>query len=292
MRLLTLNTHSLVESEYEEKLQSFVQAVARLQPDVIALQEVNQTSPQGKLASQAAKALPEAQTLGRYVNGYEQQPVTADNHVARVAAMLREYGVKYEWTWLPMKLGYGTYDEGLALLSKKPIAQVDVQRLSKASAYTDWRCRYLLGIQLKGSTDWFYSTHLGWWNDEVEPFKDQWQRLELRLLERRQSGRVFLLGDFNSPAEVRREGYDLICSNGWQDTYQLAKVKDNGYTVEGIIDGWRDKLPADGNSMGMRIDQIWCSTPVQVNCSQVCFNGGNEPKVSDHFGILAEIEDR
>lgn len=291
MRLLTLNTHSLVEKEYEQKLQSFVQAIVRLQPDVIALQEVNQTSPIGKLGSEAANPLTEAQTIGRFVSGQEQQPITADNHVARVAAMLRSQGVKYEWTWLPMKLGYSTYDEGMAILSKKPIAQVDVKRLTKTSEYTDWRCRYLLGIQLKGSTDWFYATHLGWWQDEVEPFKDQWQRLELYLKEKKQAGRVFLLGDFNSPAEVRREGYDLIETNGWFDTYKLATVKDDGYTVEGIIDGWRDKLPPDADGMGMRIDQIWCSSKVQVKSSQVRFNGGNEAVVSDHFGILVELED-
>lgn len=43
MKLLTLNTHSLVEEYYYEKLQTFVQAVSEEQPDVIALQEVNQT---------------------------------------------------------------------------------------------------------------------------------------------------------------------------------------------------------------------------------------------------------
>ena len=43
MKLLTLNTHSLVEKYYYEKLQTFVQAVSEEQPDIIALQAVNQT---------------------------------------------------------------------------------------------------------------------------------------------------------------------------------------------------------------------------------------------------------
>ena len=42
MRLLTLNTHSLVEENYPQKLHDFSAAVLRLKPDVIALQEVNQ----------------------------------------------------------------------------------------------------------------------------------------------------------------------------------------------------------------------------------------------------------
>ena len=43
MKLMTLNTHSLVEPGYENKLKLFAEAVLREQPDVIALQEVNQS---------------------------------------------------------------------------------------------------------------------------------------------------------------------------------------------------------------------------------------------------------
>ncbi len=44
MKLITLNTHSLVEPGYENKLKLFAEAVLRERPDVIALQEVNQIS--------------------------------------------------------------------------------------------------------------------------------------------------------------------------------------------------------------------------------------------------------
>ena len=43
MKLMTLNTHSLVERDYEEKLRQFVRGVLAEGPDVIALEEVNQT---------------------------------------------------------------------------------------------------------------------------------------------------------------------------------------------------------------------------------------------------------
>ena len=39
---------------------------------------------------------------------------------------------------------------------------------------------------------------------------------------------AFLLGDFNSEADVRGEGYDLILRSGWQDTYRLARQRDDG----------------------------------------------------------------
>ena len=43
MKLITLNTHSLEEPEYERKLELLAQVIIKEQPDVIALQEVNQT---------------------------------------------------------------------------------------------------------------------------------------------------------------------------------------------------------------------------------------------------------
>ena len=44
MKLLTLNTHSLIEPDYEAKREIFVDFIVREQPEVFALQEVNQTA--------------------------------------------------------------------------------------------------------------------------------------------------------------------------------------------------------------------------------------------------------
>ena len=49
MKLLTLNTHSLVEENYSEKLSIFVKAVAEIKPDIIALQEVNQPKDEAEI---------------------------------------------------------------------------------------------------------------------------------------------------------------------------------------------------------------------------------------------------
>lgn len=43
MKLLTLNTHSLEESDTPAKQRIFAREILKLQPDIIALQEVNQT---------------------------------------------------------------------------------------------------------------------------------------------------------------------------------------------------------------------------------------------------------
>ena len=43
MKLLTLNCHSLLSPAYSRDCENFVREVLRLRPDLIALQEVNQT---------------------------------------------------------------------------------------------------------------------------------------------------------------------------------------------------------------------------------------------------------
>ena len=130
---------------------------------------------------------------------------------------------------------------------------------------------------------WYYTVHLGWWKDEAEPFAPQWEKLSQAAGAKKTA---FLLGDFNSEADVRGEGYDLVLRSGWQDTYRLAQQRDAGYTVVEAIDGWRDAPDAAEKK---RIDQIWCSKAVAVKSSRVVFNGLQEPQVSDHAGVMIEL---
>ena len=64
------------------------------------------------------------------------------------------------------------------------------------------------------------------------------------------------------------------------------KEKDNGFTVEKVIDGWKDKLKEKTN---IRIDHIWCRHKIPVKSSNVIFNGKNRPVVSDHYGVIISI---
>ena len=272
MKLLTLNTHSLIIPEHEAKREIFVDFIAKEQPEVFALQEVNQTA--------------SAPLLGEVPAGYypcpgNHVPLKADNHAAAVARMLEQRGIHYDWSWLPAKIGYGIYDEGAAVFSRAPITAAENLLLSKSDDYSCWKTRRTLGI-CAGDV-WYYTVHLGWWKDEVEPFTPQWETLSRAAGAKKTA---FLLGDFNSEADVRGEGYDLVLRSGWQDTYRLAQERDEGYTVVQAIDGWRDAPDAEAKK---RIDQIWCSKAVPVKSSRVVFNGLREPQVSDHAGVLIEL---
>ena len=284
MKILTLNTHSLQEADYQLKLNCFIDTVVREQPDVIALQEVNQTMSAPEASSEMLSGM--VPVPGNDV------PVRWDNHAAAVARALHKAGFACSWTWLPIKVGYGKYDEGVALFSlNRKITQVDSFRISSSRQYHNWKTRKVLGVRVEGRDDWFYTVHMGWWGDEEEPFLMQWGRLDAKLSEKKELAPVWLLGDFNSPAEVRGEGYDCIRSFDWQDTYLLAEEKDNGITVEGAIDGWRDKLDDPTSVSGMRIDHIWCSRSVDVLRSNVRFNGKKDLQVSDHYGVLIETNE-
>ena len=81
MKLLTLNTHSLQEEQYQKKLEEFVVGILQEKPDIIALQEVNQ-SMDGPLAGEELRIGQFPLSSGR--------PIRKDNHAAQVAHALRK----------------------------------------------------------------------------------------------------------------------------------------------------------------------------------------------------------
>ena len=132
---------------------------------------------------------------------------------------------------------------------------------------------------------------MGWWKDEEEPFARHWDCLSQHLkAARSEQETIWICGDFNSPSDVLGEGYSYVKDSGWQDTYGLAKEKDSGVTVGGVIDGWRNQNRKEKNE-GMRIDYIWCSKKRNIRQSQVVFNGKHYPVVSDHYGVMIETEE-
>lgn len=286
MKIITLNSHSLEETDYEEKLKAFVEGIYQEKPDVIALQEVNQT----RTAKPVDAGLLE---LSGYIPcetgaGLGEAVIREDNHGYRVVKMLEEKGLAYSWTCVFAKLGYGKYDEGLALFSRCPVLDSRQFFITGSHDYQNWKTRKALGIlaETERGPEWFYSVHMGWWKDEEEPFEEQWGRID-SLLRTGAKAPIWLMGDFNSPSSVPDEGYEMVKRSGWQDAYEMAGQKDDGITVDHSIDGWKDKK----KETGMRIDYIWTDRKVPVRSSCVIFNGKNYPVVSDHFGILAECGD-
>lgn len=70
-----------------------------------------------------------------------------------------------------------------------------------------------------------------------------------------------------------------------------AEQKDSGVTVEEEIDGWRDGEGGGAVKDVKRLDYIFCNTQKKVKSSKVVCNGKNYPVVSDHYGVMIEVED-
>ena len=264
MKLLTLNTHSLVENDYLKKLNAFTKMVVRQMPNIVFLQEVMQPS-NSDVANTSHQAVGSV-------------PLKKGNHGLNVVNALKAEGVEYHLLWLGIKKSYDQFDEGLAILSKEPYDDIDEILLSPFDKYDNWKTRKALGI--KRGDIWFYNVHMGWWDDTESPFQYELSSL---LKGARQENLTFFAGDFNIPST--HSGYELILSRGLFDTYALAKERDDGVTAVTGIDGWSNTAENEK----IRIDYIFANKKIEVQDSHTVFNGRGEMQVSDHCGILINI---
>ena len=263
MKLLTLNTHSWREENQQYKLEHLAEVIKEHDYDIIALQEVNQHT----------DAAPRDGREG----------LKADNFMLKLMERLAEIGgAKYDTYWHIAKTVRFEFDEGLAVMSKYPILEGSCFPVSMSEDINDVKARRIVKVVVNYEEEplTIYSAHMGWWHDEIEPFKYQCDRLfeEVKLHER-----ALLIGDFNNNANIRGEGYDYLMAKGLWDTYELAKEKDHGATVQGEISGWKD------NEQDLRIDLILATWPVETAYSYVIFNGDHYEVVSDHYGVACEI---
>ncbi len=255
MKLLTLNTHSLQEPEYEKKLKVFCKGIEELKPDIIALQEVNQPS------------------CGDVIQMRKSYSLKQGNHLERVRKILEHRGIMYHTLWYGFKRSYGIYDEGLGIMSGLPIESTRFVRLSKVR--DDWKLRYALGVRM--GDVWYYSVHTGRPEDKDEPFTDEIERLMSEL----RGKRAVVMGDFNCPDTYPE--YVKLKTGGLYDTFDIAKCRTGHYTAESKIDGWGE------GDRRMRIDYIFTNFETEVSTWQTVFTPERYGVVSDHFGVYVTI---
>lgn len=294
MKIMTLNAHShgvdLPVSVFQKNLDDLADCILRQQIDVIALQEVCQTqSADIVMAEQIHRfvAADGEEEIHDLAAAGRKTVIRQDNYVWQLIRRLEQKGCQYGWTWDGIKTGYEVFDEGLAIISRFPIENVQTYYLSNSRDYQNWKTRKAIAadIRIGAQKICFVCTHLGWWGDEEEPFASQMDLLQKELSGKK--GNIYLMGDFNSPADERNTGCDYVKSYGWLDTWQLAGNGGHEITVPGKIDGWSEEA-----EKGLCIDYIWANYPADVISSRVVLSGKEEPVISDHFGILAEIYEK
>lgn len=258
MKLLTLNTHSWLENDQINKIDQLVIKICHEKYDIIALQEVNQ--PLTKQVHKAATPI-----------------ITNTNYLTILIDKLAKEGLYYDYRWVATHQSYGRFDEGIAIISAHPIEETHEVLLSPSLAYDNYQRRKALGIKLslKDNDLWFYTIHFSWWDTN---FKTEWRAL-LAALNSYEKRQIFLLGDFNTPSQIKEQGYDLVCEDKWYDTFLLAKDVIGDATVLKKIDGWED------NQEAIRIDFIFSSQKIPIVLSKVVFDNYNGPIISDHYGL-------
>ena len=275
MKLLTLNIHSRPETD-ARVMRLLAARIVSEGIDVVALQEINQSM----AAPVIRQSIPGRCPLP---DDAPSLPIKQDNALLTLTDELRKQGCAYYWAWLPVKCGYDCYDEGLALLTRRPPRTFTAPWLSECRDAGNWRTRRALGVLCENR--WFYTVHMGRWDDEKEPFARQWERLRRHCASH--GGQTFLMGDFNCPADARRGGYDRMLADDYYDTFAMADSRHGSATAAGGIDGWHDGRPA----APLRIDLILSNQPCRVLSSRTLFDGCDGERISDHCAVLAELAD-
>ncbi|PTQ85448.1 maltose 6'-phosphate phosphatase [Trichococcus patagoniensis] len=267
MKLLTLNAYSWVDTDDTSFYAPLISDILENGYEAIALQEVNQLS--------SAPVINEPEG---YHATQQEIPIKENNFAYFLVQALAEKGLAYQWSWVPCHVGYDIYDEGVALLSKAPIQSVTQVQLSEVNDFESIHTRRALVVETEAAA--FASVHLSWWKDEEEnPFLREWASVETAVKKMRGSKPIYVMGDFNNPADARNEGYDLITHAGWQDAYTVAAVRIGSATVPPAIAGW------EGNEVPLRIDYIFSDRPQAVETYEVKFDGNKLACVSDHYGV-------
>jgi len=277
MKLLTLNTHSWIEEDPLEKLAAIKEQILVEEYDVISLQEVNQTMNAEK-----------AETDSYFLSPNHGTIIKKDNFAFLLQQELKKHGLDYYWSWVPNHIGYDQYDEGIAILTRFKLTHARGILLSRSNDYTDYHTRKALEVRFQANEKNYivYGLHMSWWQDETKsyPFLYEWNQL-VKAWEPYQEENLLLMGDFNNPAHIEKEGYHVVSTHPHlKDAYLAANEKKGSHTVMKKIDGW------ENNSDLLRIDYIFVSSHLKVKTYEVLFDGKNTPIVSDHFGVKVELK--
>lgn len=252
LKLLTLNLHCFAEEDIPQKQQLIVQEIIHKNPDIIFLQEVVQTHSLRPV----------------------KENIKADNYGYTLQHMLEEQGLNYFYYYEAIKIGFGIYDEGLGILSKYSLSNKAATHISKTNDYQNWKTRKVLtcDVNMDGHDIRVATTHFGW-SDGYEVFEDQFQLASKVLID---CDLAILAGDFN--VESGSKEYQYIKNRGWHDVFEDNEQYKNAMTFSA------DSVNGLAES---RIDYIMTNKKVKLTNQAILFD---RQRVSDHFGVFAEIE--
>lgn len=270
IKVLSLNMHCGKEENYESKMKTIIEQIAFYNPDVVLLQECVQDKGQVVVETKYGIKIRAGNLAKQIVDGLKNQ-----------------YGCEYDYYFDWGNYAFGNLEEGAAILTKDIIHEAGSQYVSKTMSIDHWWARKIVraSLLINGRECMFYSVHLGWWNDEKEPFKAQIDQL-VQWMTSKPDALHFLSGDFNNPSGD--EGYQyMIDQLGFRDLY--FENNPNGFCDGTFIASGKLSLENENNKL--RIDYMlspdreWKALTVKR-----VFTGKDAQVVSDHYGLYGEFD--
>lgn len=281
------------------KIHRLAEEVTRRAIDVVALQEVNQTTVAAEVTPAPGYIPAELPAAGSSSPAVPQTVIREDNYAQVLVNVLRRRDpqVQWQWSWVPVHRGFGVFDEGVALLSRHPLGSVRAFSHGGAFPYDNVRRRLSLAAQVQAPKQEFnlVSSHFSWWSmpeeEGTNPFAEEWAALEPAFAQLSQRGPIVLCGDFNQDAGVRGEGYDLVMESGlWRDSCLAAPHRRGESTVHKQIAGW------DSATTALRIDYILGRAGADQGYAPqfmehcVLFADDSPQAISDHSAVAATLK--
>jgi maltose 6'-phosphate phosphatase len=251
LSLITINLHCLEEENIVENQRIIVEKIIQKDADVVFLQEVAQ---------------------------YAELPIVIDeikesNYGYDLQQLLLKQGYSYDYTYAPIKFSFNKYDEGLGILSKHPLKDVESKYISNIQDYSNWKSRKYVKATIRPfqkDID-LITVHLGW-DSETESYVEQCTKMTQAITNKS----TIIGGDFN--VAYGTDYYKKTVAHGLVDLYGLDLNKKDDVTFENIL---------DIHKKSARIDYIFATKEYKVIEQEIIFKA---PKVSDHFGIHMKIE--
>jgi maltose 6'-phosphate phosphatase len=261
LKILILNLHCYQEQNQDEKFTQIAKAINELDADIVCLQEVAEfwNDGAGDWPSNSAKI----------INDRLSHP----------------YHLHTDWS----HLGFDKYREGVAILSRFPLANQQARYVSDSHDIYSIHSRKVVMAQLYvpylGLIN-IFSAHLSWIEDG---FEGQFKRLHQWAKDNHSDDvkASLLCGDFNITAGSK--GYELVVNSNEYDD-QFLQANEQG-VFEKIFrvndDHWHDLLAED-----YRIDYIFMnkSSELQVSSAKVVFTNEDYGQVSDHCGYFMTFD--
>jgi endonuclease/exonuclease/phosphatase family metal-dependent hydrolase len=280
LRLVSINFWG-IEAPLQRRLTLAESQLRALDPDVIGMQEV------------------------RPLDG-RQGRTTAD-HLADALGYERVYAVSLRWNDDDFFAGHPGGEEGLAIVSRHPIAEHRVLRLPEARA-TEARILLSARVQTPAGPVWCHTTHLHYRLDDGLAREKQVVAIDEAIkaiaLECEPGAVQLLCGDFNATPEHDEirflRGFTTLAGRRthYQDAFARTCPGNEGITWSSENEHTR---PLRSLDIDRRIDYVFVTTRrkdgrgtvlnTRVVLEERDDPGGGEPGVcaSDHYGVMAEV---